>query len=163
MKFVAEMDQAVRFYRDTLGLPLKFQSPGWSEIATGDVTLALHRATPDKPAGSVEPGFHVDGLEQIYAQGKARRAASPSHRRRAASTACCSRVSSIAKDRRAAPANNGRTVSPRHVFQSTKTPDTKSRMRSPNPLKQQKIATGRTYELIIFSPAKKLASQERNP
>ena len=27
IKFVADMDQAVHFYRDTLGLPLKFQSP----------------------------------------------------------------------------------------------------------------------------------------
>ena len=28
--FVADMDRAVKFYRDTVGLPLKFQSPGWS-------------------------------------------------------------------------------------------------------------------------------------
>ena len=28
IKFVADMDRAVAFYRDTLGLPLKFQSPG---------------------------------------------------------------------------------------------------------------------------------------
>jgi len=27
IKFVAEMDRAVGFYRDVLGLPLKFQSP----------------------------------------------------------------------------------------------------------------------------------------
>jgi catechol 2,3-dioxygenase-like lactoylglutathione lyase family enzyme len=28
IKFVADMDRAVNFYRDVLGLPLKFQSPG---------------------------------------------------------------------------------------------------------------------------------------
>lgn len=71
MKFVADMDRAVHFYRDTLGLPLKFQSPGWSEFATGDVTLALHPATDKKPAGSVELGFHMEGLEQVHAQGEA--------------------------------------------------------------------------------------------
>jgi catechol 2,3-dioxygenase-like lactoylglutathione lyase family enzyme len=68
MKFVADMDRAVQFYRDTLGLPLKFQSPGWSEFATGDVTLALHPANERKPAGSVELGFHMEGLERIHAQ-----------------------------------------------------------------------------------------------
>ena len=51
MKFVADMEKAVAFYRDTLGLPLKFQSPGWSEFATGEVTLALHPARDGKPAG----------------------------------------------------------------------------------------------------------------
>ena len=68
MKFVADMDRAVRFYRDTLGLPLKFQSPGWSEFATGEVTLALHPARDGKPAGAVELGFRVEGLEALHAQ-----------------------------------------------------------------------------------------------
>ena len=71
MKFVADMDRAVRFYRDTLGLPLKFQSPGWSEFVTGDVTLALHPATDRKPSGSVELGFQMDGLEKRHVQGEA--------------------------------------------------------------------------------------------
>ncbi|HTT82766.1 MAG TPA: VOC family protein [Rhizomicrobium sp.] len=71
MKFVADMDRAVRFYRDTLGLPLKFQSPGWSEFSTGDVTLALHPASDRKPAGSVELGFQMNGLEKIHAEGEA--------------------------------------------------------------------------------------------
>jgi catechol 2,3-dioxygenase-like lactoylglutathione lyase family enzyme len=69
MKFVADMDRAVRFYRDTLGLPLKFQSPGWSEFATGEVTFALHPARDGKPAGSVELGFRIEGLEALHAQG----------------------------------------------------------------------------------------------
>jgi hypothetical protein len=49
IKFVADMDHAIRFHRDTLGLPLKFQSPGWSEFATGDTTLALHPASEKAP------------------------------------------------------------------------------------------------------------------
>ena len=35
MKFVADMNRAVAFHRDVLGLSLKFQSPGWSEFDTG--------------------------------------------------------------------------------------------------------------------------------
>jgi catechol 2,3-dioxygenase-like lactoylglutathione lyase family enzyme len=44
--FVADMDAAVAFYRDTLGFKLRFQSPGWSEFDTGSTTLALQRARP---------------------------------------------------------------------------------------------------------------------
>jgi catechol 2,3-dioxygenase-like lactoylglutathione lyase family enzyme len=54
IKFVANMDAAVKFYRDNLGLPLKFHSPGWSEFATGDTTLALHPASEKNPPGKVE-------------------------------------------------------------------------------------------------------------
>ena len=68
IKFVADMDRAVRFYRDTLGLPLKFQSPEWSEFATGSTTLALHPASSKNPAGSVQLGFHVPDLDAFYAE-----------------------------------------------------------------------------------------------
>lgn len=71
MKFVADMEKAVRFHRDTLGFPLKFQSPGWSEFSTGDVTLALHPAREGKPAGSVELGFQIADLEALHARGEA--------------------------------------------------------------------------------------------
>lgn len=66
IQFVAEMEQAVRFYRDTLGLPLKFQSPEWSELATGDTTLALHLASSRNPAGKVQLGFRVSDIEGFY-------------------------------------------------------------------------------------------------
>jgi uncharacterized glyoxalase superfamily protein PhnB len=66
IKFVADMDRAVRFHRDTLGLPLKFQSPGWSEFATGETTLALHPASEKNSAGKVELGFQVDNLRAFY-------------------------------------------------------------------------------------------------
>lgn len=66
IKFVADMERAVKFYRDGLGLPLNFQSPGWSEFATGETTLALHPATPKNPAGSTELGFNVANLDQFY-------------------------------------------------------------------------------------------------
>jgi lactoylglutathione lyase len=68
IKYVADMDKAVAFHRDVLGLPLKFQSPEWTEFATGDTTLALHSATPEKVAGSVELGFASDDLGNFYAR-----------------------------------------------------------------------------------------------
>jgi len=49
IKFVADMQEAVKFYRDVLGLTLKFESPGWSEFVTGETTLALHPASDKNP------------------------------------------------------------------------------------------------------------------
>ena len=71
IKFVADMDRAVAFHRDVLELSLKFQSPEWSEFATGQTTLALHPATPDKQAGTVELGFASDDLGGFYARREA--------------------------------------------------------------------------------------------
>jgi len=66
IKFVADMDKAVKFHRDVLGLKLKFESPGWSEFATGETTLALHPASDKNPAGKVELGFTVPDVEAFY-------------------------------------------------------------------------------------------------
>ena len=66
IKYVADMDRGIAYYRDKLGLELKFQSPFWSEFATGETVLALHPATDEKPAGSVELGFGVDDLGEFY-------------------------------------------------------------------------------------------------
>ena len=66
IRFVSNMDLAVAFYRDKLGLPLKFSSPGWSEFSAGETTLALHPATSDKPAGSLELGFGVEDLQEFF-------------------------------------------------------------------------------------------------
>lgn len=54
IKFVGDMDRAVAFHRDTLGLPLIFSSPGWSEFATGETKLGLHPASEENPPGTVE-------------------------------------------------------------------------------------------------------------
>jgi predicted enzyme related to lactoylglutathione lyase len=66
IKFVADMDGAVGFHRDVLGLVLTFQSPFWSEFATGETRLALHPASAANPAGSVQLGFGVDDLAALY-------------------------------------------------------------------------------------------------
>ena len=76
MIVVSDMSRSVRFYRDTLGIPLKFESPDWTEFATGSTTLALHSGgvpheyhdTGDqsKTAGSCSIGFNVDDLDKTY-------------------------------------------------------------------------------------------------
>ena len=66
IKFVADMDAAVAFHRDKLGLEPKFESPFWSEFATGETTLALHPASEKNPAGKIELGFGVPDLEKFH-------------------------------------------------------------------------------------------------
>ena len=66
IKFVADMEKAVKFYRDVLGLQLKFESPGWSGFVTGETTLALHPASDKNSAGKVELGFTVADVEAFY-------------------------------------------------------------------------------------------------
>jgi predicted enzyme related to lactoylglutathione lyase len=68
IEFVADMDRATKFYRDVVGLPLKFQSPGWTEFDTGNTVLALHPASENGPAGKIELGFTVSDLQQFHAE-----------------------------------------------------------------------------------------------
>ena len=72
IEFVADMERAVTFYKDTLGLTLKFQSPGWSEFSTGETTLGLHPASEKSPAGKVEIGFNVENLNTFYEEMRAK-------------------------------------------------------------------------------------------
>lgn len=64
--FVADMDRAVAFYRDTIGLELRFSSPGWSEFATGATTLALHPASEANPSGTTHLGLHADDIAAVH-------------------------------------------------------------------------------------------------
>lgn len=73
--FVSDMKRAVSFYRDVIGLPLKFESPRWTEFATEGATLALHasegpiteRDDPHKiPAGRCRPGLSVPNLDEFH-------------------------------------------------------------------------------------------------
>ena len=73
--FVSDMKRGVSFYRDVLGLPLKFESPGWTEFATDGATLALHlseapRSEKDNPqltpAGRCRPGLSVPNLDEFH-------------------------------------------------------------------------------------------------
>lgn len=73
--FVSDMKRSVSFYRDTLGLPLKFESPGWTELATDGARLALHLSAMSPsvgadpmqvPAGRCRPGFRVPNLDEFH-------------------------------------------------------------------------------------------------
>ena len=76
MVVVSDMQRSVEFYRDKLGIPLKFQSPEWTEFATGTTTLALHgggvpsqdppAGDPSKVAGACSIGFNVDDVDKTY-------------------------------------------------------------------------------------------------
>jgi len=77
MVTVSEMARSVEFYRDKLGLVLKFESPEWTEFQTGATTLALHgggapqaASKGDDPgeayAGTCSIGFTVENLESTF-------------------------------------------------------------------------------------------------
>jgi lactoylglutathione lyase len=67
IKFVEDMDEAVAFHRDVLGLTLRFQDPGWTEFDTGETSLALHPASEDYPAGSVQLSYRTEDVQEFYA------------------------------------------------------------------------------------------------
>ncbi len=73
--FVSDMDRSVAFYRDVIGLQLKFASPAWTEFATDGATLALHTSheptdttgdSEDMPAGRCRPGLQVLDLDEFH-------------------------------------------------------------------------------------------------
>ena len=73
--FVSDMKRSVSFYRDVVGLPLKFESPGWTEFATEGATIALHASkeppsgdhgAEDLPAGRCRPGLSVLDLDEFH-------------------------------------------------------------------------------------------------
>lgn len=77
--YVSDMQRSTAFYRDVLGLPLKFTSPGWTEFATGTTTVTLHITGDAKlplmhgrpPAGQAHIGFIVDDIQSVYESLKA--------------------------------------------------------------------------------------------
>ncbi len=78
--YVSDMLRSVAFYRDILGLPLKFTTPGWSEFEIGSITLALHRGSGERlplhegrpPAGVAQLAFVVENIQATYEDLKAR-------------------------------------------------------------------------------------------
>ncbi len=72
--YVSNMQRSTAFYRDVLGLPLKFTSPGWTEFNTGTTAVALHTSgestaplqSQRPPAGQAHLGFVVDDLQATY-------------------------------------------------------------------------------------------------
>jgi lactoylglutathione lyase len=75
---VSDLKRSVAFYRDVLGVPLKYESDGWAEFATLGTRLALKTGAPPvasipeksadgQPiAGRVGIAFEVKNLDQLY-------------------------------------------------------------------------------------------------
>ena len=73
--FVSDMKRSIEFYRDVLGLPLRFESAEWTEFDTPGTTLALHHTdapstagdpTDENPAGQCHPSFTVDDIDAYH-------------------------------------------------------------------------------------------------
>lgn len=65
--WTAEMDRAVAFYRDVVGLKLvRRDGSQWAEFATEPVRFALHGATEGHPvrSGGAAVMFRVDDLDR---------------------------------------------------------------------------------------------------
>jgi methylmalonyl-CoA/ethylmalonyl-CoA epimerase len=65
---VKELDRAVSFYRDTLGVPFLYQFPGLAFFDAGGVRLMLSKAENpdfDHPASTIY--YKVDDIDAAYA------------------------------------------------------------------------------------------------
>ena len=74
--FVSDMARSIRFYRDVLELPMRFESSHWTEFDTDGATFALHLAegsgeAAGERAGSCRPGLSVADLDAFHARMKA--------------------------------------------------------------------------------------------
>jgi lactoylglutathione lyase len=77
---VSDMDRSIRFYRDTLGLKMRFQSPDWSEFDMGATTLALHgggkvqgvAGGKEQLAGTASIGFTVENVDATFRELKSK-------------------------------------------------------------------------------------------
>lgn len=80
MVMVSDMRKSVNFYRNQLGIRMKFESPEWTEFDTGDTILALHGGGQPRAAGAQEGnyagtcsiGFNVENLESAYEELKSK-------------------------------------------------------------------------------------------
>ena len=68
--FVADMDRAVKFYTEVLGMKLEYRFGNhWAQVRTGDLSFGLHPESAENPAGrngSITIGFRVsESLEDL--------------------------------------------------------------------------------------------------
>jgi lactoylglutathione lyase len=70
MLVVGDMARSVGFYRDLIGLELRFESPYWSELDAGNIKLALHPEGTEvrvSPGWGCTIGFDVEDIEAVVA------------------------------------------------------------------------------------------------
>jgi catechol 2,3-dioxygenase-like lactoylglutathione lyase family enzyme len=73
---VSNMEKSVKFYSDTLGLPIKTKSKDWTEFFNNDTVLALHPARKKskvKTGSGILVGFEVSDLTSTMKKLKERK------------------------------------------------------------------------------------------
>jgi predicted enzyme related to lactoylglutathione lyase len=71
VRYVYDMDRAVRFHRDGLGLDLITQSRGWSLLSCGDALVGLHgiyKGVEEQPVPFAGLNLRVDDLDAAVSQ-----------------------------------------------------------------------------------------------
>jgi predicted enzyme related to lactoylglutathione lyase len=66
IQYVRDMERAVAFYRDGIGLEVAQHTPGWSMLVCGDAHLALHILGPRDTETAVPfagVNFEIDDLD----------------------------------------------------------------------------------------------------
>ena len=68
--YVHDMARAITFYRDVFEAPVLGESPGWSTLDFGAITLALHILGDDDEAALPHAGLNllVDDIEAMAAR-----------------------------------------------------------------------------------------------
>lgn len=59
---VRDMGRAVAFYRDVIGLSVEMESPEWSALSCGDMSLGLHGGRKDDAVEQTGLYFYVDDI-----------------------------------------------------------------------------------------------------
>lgn len=73
---VSNMERSIKFYRDTLGLPLKKKSKDWTEFFNNNTVLALHPARNKsnlRTGSGMLVGFEVSDLDSTVKMLKRKR------------------------------------------------------------------------------------------
>jgi lactoylglutathione lyase len=69
MLVVKDLNRSVAFYRDVIGMKVKFQAPEWATLDAGGVELGLHPESEHlhvKPSESFGFGFYVNDIERVH-------------------------------------------------------------------------------------------------
>lgn len=67
--YVKDAKKTAEWYRDTLGVPLKFAEEGWAELETNGTTLALHsheKLPATRGEAQAITVFNVDDIKGTY-------------------------------------------------------------------------------------------------
>ena len=71
--YVHDMDRATRFYKSVFEVESQFESPGWTQLDCGAISLALHilhpsSTEPEAPLPHAGLNFEVDNIEALQSE-----------------------------------------------------------------------------------------------